>query len=333
MRGGAARTSCSSRSAPPPACAPPTPSSPARCGARARRRGRRRRARGARAHARADRPRAGRAPRARRAPSRGCPSTRPRAVLYSTTTAALLWPRPGAIRFDAPRRRQPAGTPRRLAAPARAPAAAPGAAAVPGRRRPGRGRRTGAPTRAARRADPGRAAARRAAAERDVAAITYARQPAQEGARPRPRAAWARARRPTARSSSSRAPTPRGRAAAGVRARRRRSRPPSYRALLRRARVFVDRAAAGGLRARAARGARRRLPLVTTPAPGPYAALPLARALDPRLVGDDLGAGLRGGARRPAPGYAERALRRWRRSPGRGRRAGRRASCCRARSG
>ncbi|MBI5105746.1 MAG: FAD-dependent oxidoreductase [Solirubrobacterales bacterium] len=26
----------------------------------------------------------------------------PRAVLYSTTTAALLWPRPGAIRFDAP---------------------------------------------------------------------------------------------------------------------------------------------------------------------------------------------------------------------------------------
>src|SRR3954469_19240607 len=26
----------------------------------------------------------------------------PRAVLYSTTTAALLWPVPGAIRFDAP---------------------------------------------------------------------------------------------------------------------------------------------------------------------------------------------------------------------------------------
>ncbi len=27
---------------------------------------------------------------------------RPRALIYSTTTAALLWPRPGAIRFDAP---------------------------------------------------------------------------------------------------------------------------------------------------------------------------------------------------------------------------------------
>src|SRR5271157_5022124 len=26
----------------------------------------------------------------------------PRAVIYSTTTAAMLWPRPGAIRFDAP---------------------------------------------------------------------------------------------------------------------------------------------------------------------------------------------------------------------------------------
>src|SRR4051812_12171603 len=27
---------------------------------------------------------------------------RPRAILYSTTTATLLWPAPGAIRFDAP---------------------------------------------------------------------------------------------------------------------------------------------------------------------------------------------------------------------------------------
>ena len=33
--------------------------------------------------------------------------------------------------------------------------------------------------------------------------------------------------------------------------------------------------------------------LVTTRAPGPYAALPIARQLDPRLVGDDLVGGLR----------------------------------------
>ncbi len=54
-------------------------------------------------HAGAHRPRAGRAPPA--APpggARALAATRPRAVIYSTTTAALLWPLPGAIRFDAP---------------------------------------------------------------------------------------------------------------------------------------------------------------------------------------------------------------------------------------
>jgi hypothetical protein len=47
--------------------------------------------------------------------------------------------------------------------------------------------------------------------------------------------------------------------------------------------------------------------LVTTPAPGPYAALKLARELDPRLVGDDLAGALRAALDDPAPGYAERA--------------------------
>ena len=47
--------------------------------------------------------------------------------------------------------------------------------------------------------------------------------------------------------------------------------------------------------------------LVTTAAPGPYAALPLARELDPRLVGDDLAAALRVALDDPLPGYAERA--------------------------
>ena len=47
--------------------------------------------------------------------------------------------------------------------------------------------------------------------------------------------------------------------------------------------------------------------LVTTAAPGPYAALPLARALDPRLVGDDLAAAMRTALDDPSPGYAERA--------------------------
>src|SRR6476661_7511122 len=38
---------------------------------------------------------------ARAAALRGIAEHDPRAVIYSTTTAALLWPRPGAIRFDA----------------------------------------------------------------------------------------------------------------------------------------------------------------------------------------------------------------------------------------
>ena len=38
---------------------------------------------------------------ARRAAVAALAEEEPRAVLYSTTTAALLWPRPGAIRFDA----------------------------------------------------------------------------------------------------------------------------------------------------------------------------------------------------------------------------------------
>ena len=39
---------------------------------------------------------------ARAAAVRGIAEHRPRAVVYATVTAALLWPRPGAIRYDAP---------------------------------------------------------------------------------------------------------------------------------------------------------------------------------------------------------------------------------------
>jgi glycosyltransferase involved in cell wall biosynthesis len=50
--------------------------------------------------------------------------------------------------------------------------------------------------------------------------------------------------------------------------------------------------------------------VVTTPAPGPYAALPLLRELDPRLVvePDGLARALRIALDDPAPGYADRAL-------------------------
>ncbi|CAN5547808.1 hypothetical protein BH20ACT18_BH20ACT18_01360 [soil metagenome] len=39
---------------------------------------------------------------ARVAAVKGIEAHAPRAVVYSSTTAASLWPRPGAIRFDAP---------------------------------------------------------------------------------------------------------------------------------------------------------------------------------------------------------------------------------------
>jgi hypothetical protein len=83
--------------------------------------------------------------------------------------------------------------------------------------------------------------------------------------------------------------------------------PEAFRALLRRARVFVTaprREDYGLAQLEAlAEGAM----LATTPAPGPYAALALARELDPRLVGNDLAGALRAALDDPAPGYAERA--------------------------
>ncbi len=48
--------------------------------------------------------------------------------------------------------------------------------------------------------------------------------------------------------------------------------------------------------------------LVTTPSPGPYAALPLARELDSRLVTDDLAPAIRAALDDPAPRYAERSI-------------------------
>ena len=83
--------------------------------------------------------------------------------------------------------------------------------------------------------------------------------------------------------------------------------PSEFRALLRRARAYVAaprREDYGIAQLEAlAEGA----VLVTTPAPGPYAALPIACELDPRLVSDDLAGALRAALDDPPPGYAEAA--------------------------
>ncbi len=61
-----------------------------------------------------------------------------------------------------------------------------------------------------------------------------------------------------------------------------------YRALLRRARVFVTAPRREDYGIAQLEALADGCQLVTNEAPGPYAALPLARALDPRLVGDGL---------------------------------------------
>ena len=235
----------------------------------------------------------------------------PRAVIYSSTTAALLWPRPGAIRFDATAAGNRPGAPRPVAAPARAPAPAPGAAAAPVER--------------------GRPAGGAADRSRGAIARSSCRVPSSPPGR-RPRSATS-PRSPTPRTRPRRASTACSPAWRSVRAElssaERSTGPPEelfvagataeqleqagliapgeegvrvvgslipreFRALLRRARVFVCAPRREDYGIAQLEALADGCQLVTTPAPGPYAALPIARRLDPRLVGEDLAGALRG---------------------------------------
>lgn len=226
----------------------------------------------------------------------------PRAIVYATITAALLWPRPGAIRYDAlaadnrPGRHGLWQRPlerRRLAA---APLLVPQTEAAPGG---DRGVVVPIPVQPS---GP-------AGGERDIAALTYGANAPKKGL-DRVLAAWALARRPGEElvvAGARDLPRADGVRDVGLLA------PDAYRALLRRARVYVTaprREEYGVAQLEAlADGAQ----LVTTALGGPYAALPLARALDPRLVVDppDDPAALAGAIRAalddPSPGYAARA--------------------------
>lgn len=225
----------------------------------------------------------------------------PRAIVYSSVTAALLWPAPGAIRFDAPaagnrpgrhgpwqraveRRRfavAPLLVPWSRGGLAEAPARHADAVVVPAAVEP-----SGGP-----------------APKRDLAAVAYAADPDKKGL-DRLLAAWVAARREGERLVVAGATGPiaaEGAQSGGLVA------PEAFRALLRRARVFLAaprREDYGLAQLEAlADGAM----LVTTPAPGPYAALPIARELDPRLVSHDLAGALRAALDDPAPGYSAAA--------------------------
>jgi glycosyltransferase involved in cell wall biosynthesis len=234
---------------------------------------------------------------ARRAALAALEREAPRAILYSTSTAALLWPRPGAIRYDAlaidnrrgrhgiwqrPLERRRLGQ-AMLIVPQSADVRFPEGVVVP------------VPV------DPSGPSG-----DRDVAAVTYGANPHKKGL-DRVLAAWEQARRGAEELVVAGVEGP---DADGVRYAG--SLPPAdYRALLRRARVFVcaprwEDFGIAQLEALADGCA-----LVTTPAPGPYVALGLARALDPRLVvrhDTALAAALRTALDDPAPEYAARAL-------------------------
>jgi hypothetical protein len=212
---------------------------------------------------------------ARRAAVEALSEAEPRAVIYGTTTAALLWPQPGAIRFDAaaagnrPGRHGVWQRPVEARRLAQAPLLVPqdraaldeaGAVATPSVVVPIPVEPSGGP-----RAGGGVGA-------RDIAALTYATNPYKKGL-DRVLAAWEVARRDGEELvvAGLRGPDREGVRYAGTLA------PEDYRALLRRARVYVTaprREDYGIAQLEAlADGAR----VVTTPSPGPYAALPLLR--------------------------------------------------------
>lgn len=221
----------------------------------------------------------------------------PRAVIYSTITAALLWPRPGAVRYDAPsagnrpgrhglwqrpleRRRlrdAPLLLPQSEGTLSETPSPHAPSVIVPIPVEPSEGPEM----------------------RRDITAITYAANWRKKGL-DRVLAAWALARQEdevlvvagaqashvaaAAREGGLEA-TPPGVVAYDL------LDPDEYRALLRRARVYVAAPRREDYGVAQLEALADGCALVTTDAPGPYAAVPLARALDPRWVVAD-GAGI-----------------------------------------
>jgi glycosyltransferase involved in cell wall biosynthesis len=141
-----------------------------------------------------------------------------------------------------------------------------------------------------------------ARAERELAAVTYGAHPEKKGL-DRVLAAWRQVRR---EGEELVVAGLEGRDEDGVRYVG--TLPQAeYRGLVSRARVFVTAPRREDYGLAQLEALADGCVLATTPAPGPYAALPIARALDPRTVSDDLASAVRVALDAPAPGYAERA--------------------------
>ncbi|HTE61358.1 MAG TPA: glycosyltransferase, partial [Solirubrobacteraceae bacterium] len=237
---------------------------------------------------------------ARRVAARALREARPRAIVYATTTAALLWPEPGAIRFDSPAAanrsgrhgiwQRPVERRRFASAPLLLPTSAGALAEAPAPHGPA----IVVPIPVA----PSGPAAR----SRDIAVITYGANPRKKGL-DRVVAAWRGARREgeTLVVAGVAGADEDGIRYTGM------IPPAEYRALLRRARVFVTAPRWEDYGIAQLEALADGCVLVTNEGPGPYAALPLARELDPRLVGDGLAEALRIALDDPVEGYAERA--------------------------
>lgn len=231
----------------------------------------------------------------------GIAAEQPASIIYSTITAALLAPAPGAIRLDAlsaqnrPGRHGIWQRPRERTVLARAPLLLPVSEAA----------LTGAPARHAPAivvpivvVASGPPVARE---QRDIAAITYAANPDKKGL-DRVLEAWSLARRDGEElvlTGVEEAPAVEGVRVVGTLDR------DDYRALLRRSRIYIAaplREEYGIAQLEAlADGAM----LVSTETAVPYAALGLAREADARLVGPDLAQAIRTALDDPRPDYAE----------------------------
>ena len=233
----------------------------------------------------------------RRVAAAGIAAHRPRAVVYCSITASLLWPSPGAIWLDSLARENRPGrhgvwqrsVERRRLARARLVMTM-----TPGRGHPGA---VVVPVPVEPSGSPATVPAR------DVAALAYAGDPVKRRLE-LILSAWDRARRndETLVVAGTDAIAPReGVEVAG------RLAPDEYRALLRRARVYVAAPRFEDYGIAALEALADGCMLVTTPSPGPYPALGLARSLDGRLVSDDLPAAIRAALDAPAAGYHERA--------------------------
>jgi hypothetical protein len=246
---------------------------------------------------------------ARRAAVEALSDNEPRAIVYSTTTAALLWPTPGAIRFDAPAAANRPGRHGIWQRPVEARRLRESPLLIP--QDPGALVEAGSPAVPALvvpipvepSGDGG------AGTARDVAAVTYATNPYKKGL-DRVLAAWDAVRLAGEELvvAGLRGPDRAGVRYTGT------LQHEAFRALLRRTKVYVTaprREDYGIAQLEAlADGAR----VVTTPSPGPYAALPLLRRDGLGWVAEPdasaLGGALRAALDDPTDDaiYAERAL-------------------------